>query len=115
MTGSLTLGFDPGSFVESNSVDNESLAFPVPDRMSCVCRLEILRMLCIHINDAKTVWPADIEDEDPLRVLHFDDLETIGCSHLTRAGRRWTGRLRSRARMLRVYLRAFWSGSTRRR
>jgi hypothetical protein len=41
----------------------------------------------IHVDDPKTVGPADIEDEDPLEFAHFDDLKTVGRPDLT-----WTWR-----------------------
>src|SRR5436190_9222444 len=81
--------FDPGSFVESHGIDNQHIAFPSTNGMSRVCGLEVFRMPApIHINDAKTVWPAYIENENPVEIAHFDDLETISRSYLTWA-RRW--------------------------
>src|SRR5262245_23851121 len=41
----------------------------------------------IHVDDAKTVRPADIEDEHALKIAHLDNLETVSCPNLT-----WTRR-----------------------
>src|SRR6185503_10095046 len=89
------LGFDPRSFVESDSVHDQRVAVPAPDGMSGVCGLEIFRMRAsIHIDDAETVRPADIEDEHPLKVTHLDKLEPVRRTDLARAGRRFASRMR---------------------
>jgi hypothetical protein len=48
----------------------------------------------IHINDAETIRPADIKDDDPLKVLELHNLKSVCRPHLTRTGIRLATRVR---------------------
>src|SRR5262249_50613216 len=88
-------GFDPRTVVEPRRIDYQRVAFPVSDRVSRIGRIQILRMpAAIHIDNAKTVWPSDIKDKNPLQFARFDDLETVRGAHLARPGRRFASRKR---------------------
>src|SRR5687767_9156091 len=49
----------------------------------------------VHVDDAETVRPADVENEYALKIAHLDEFEAVRRSDLTRTRRRLAPRVRS--------------------
>src|SRR5262249_34884545 len=89
------LAIDPKRLVVSHSVYDESLTFPVADRMSVVTRSYVLRMLFrTHIDEAPGVRATDIENVHTLQFRQFRELDAIRRDQLARPTRRLTSRVR---------------------
>src|SRR5262245_49908743 len=81
--GSLSAVY-PHTFVESDRVDNERIAFPPTDGVPVVSERQVFGMLFqIHIDNAESVWPSDIHDVDALQFTHLHDVDSIGSCELS--------------------------------
>src|SRR5690606_9811030 len=74
----IALPVNPEPLVEADGVDHQRVAFPVPDRVAEVARVEELRRRMrppVHVDLAP--WPgrAARQDEDALDRRHLNDLE----------------------------------------
>src|SRR5262245_60766542 len=80
------LALHPESFIETNGVDDQRLAFPMPDRVAVKAGKEILRVgSTVHVNDSECLWTILIEYVDGLRFGYIDKLDAAGCNELTRS------------------------------
>jgi ABC-type transport system involved in cytochrome bd biosynthesis fused ATPase/permease subunit len=85
----------PEALVEPHAVDDERVAFPMADRVAVVTRLEILQMLAsVHVDGAKRVRAADIEDEDALDLGQVHELDAVRRLELPRGAARFAARVR---------------------
>src|SRR2546430_2225687 len=69
----------PLLLVESDCIDDQRVAFPVPDGMTEKCRSQIVTRgmrTAIHVDHAPGVRACNVEDENTLELRCFDDFKT---------------------------------------
>src|SRR5262249_59288601 len=72
----------PHSFVVSHCIDDQRVAFKVPDAVSVITRREIAWMgAAIHVNDPKAVRSTSLEDDELLDVRKMDKMSSISSSN----------------------------------
>ena len=69
---------DPHSFVVTNRVHDQRIAFEVADTVAVITGRQILRMApAIHINDAVAVRSTSLEDDELLKLREMNKLTPI--------------------------------------
>src|SRR5262249_28000810 len=85
---------EPGSFVETNTVDDERVSLPTTDRVAhptlAIDRIVWRVRAAIHKNLAPDVRAAFIDDENAFLFRHLKDLRRERRSHRARAAGRKT-------------------------
>ena len=86
-----SLAVHPKLFIETDSIDDERVAFPVANGMAVITGFEILRMLSpVHIDHSHGMRAANVHDVDALQFRHIDELDAIRREKLSSASGRFT-------------------------
>src|SRR5439155_6443621 len=80
-----TSAIDPEVFAEAFRIDNQRVFLPMSDGVAIRRGIDFLGMrAAIHIDHAKSVRTADIEDIDALEIRHVHEVDPIWSLKLTR-------------------------------
>src|SRR6185503_4099188 len=78
---------DPDAFVVADRIDDERVAFPMPDRVSTIARRKVRRVRPpVCVNRSEAMCSTGFENVEALMLSIIDELCAIGCRDLPRAG-----------------------------
>src|SRR5215510_851180 len=79
----------PEAFIEAGVIDDQRVAVPVASRIAVVAGNEILWVrFAVQRYGSVCVRPADVEDQDSLKLGHLDDLRSVRSYKLPCTARR---------------------------
>src|SRR6185295_2118664 len=77
---------EPEAFIEPTGIDDKRVPLPAANGVSVITGREFLWMRpAVHVDGAKRMGPALIEDQDALEVRHVDKLNAVGSEELARS------------------------------